>query len=423
MNAEVISIGDELTSGQRLDTNSQWLSERLGELGIRVLYHTTVADDLPANVDVFRAAAQRADVIISTGGLGPTADDLTREAIAAVLGVSLELDEASLEHIQGLFKRFSRDMPQRNRVQAMFPVGTQPIFNPLGTAPGIEAVFPRERRVPCRLFALPGVPAEMQQMWQETVVPRLAPSLGHKRMIRHLRIKCFGIGESHLEEKLPDLIRRGRWPQVGITVSGATITLRITADGATPEECHAAMQPTVQTIQECLGELIFGTEEDELQDGVVRLLAEQGKTLATVEWGTEGLIAHWLSEAVRRGPAATQLPVIRGSLVAADAAALAATLGADLAELEQLEAETGPLAQRVAEAFRERTGADYVLAVGRLPSFDPQAHEPKRAHYALASQRETIVRSAPFAGHPSILTQRAAKQALNMVRLALLHAE
>src|SRR5215510_10244176 len=121
MHAEIISIGDELTSGQRLDTNSQWLSIRLGELGVPVMYHTTVADNLEANVEVFRHAAQRANLVIATGGLGPTADDLTRDAIAAVAAVPLEFNAAAMAHIEDLFARRKRTMPERNRVQAMFP--------------------------------------------------------------------------------------------------------------------------------------------------------------------------------------------------------------------------------------------------------------------------------------------------------------
>src|ERR1700722_2252690 len=121
MIAEIISIGDELTSGQRLDTNSKWLSEKLGDLGVRTVYHTTVADDLQANVDVFRIAIDRADFVVATGGLGPTADDLTRDALAAAVGVELVLDQASLDHIRALFARHQRDMPERNRLQALFP--------------------------------------------------------------------------------------------------------------------------------------------------------------------------------------------------------------------------------------------------------------------------------------------------------------
>ncbi|MCA9204209.1 MAG: competence/damage-inducible protein A, partial [Planctomycetales bacterium] len=138
MNAEVIAIGDELTSGQRLDTNSQWLSERLGELGIRVLYHTTVGDELEANVRVFRQAFDRADLIVCTGGLGPTADDLTREAIAAALGRALVQNDDALKHIQAIFARRSRAMPERNLVQALFPENSRMVPNPHGTAPGID---------------------------------------------------------------------------------------------------------------------------------------------------------------------------------------------------------------------------------------------------------------------------------------------
>ncbi|HXT58752.1 MAG TPA: competence/damage-inducible protein A, partial [Pirellulales bacterium] len=174
MIAEVISIGDELTSGQRLDTNSQWLSQRLGEIGVPVLYHTTVADDLEANVRVFRQAVERADVVIATGGLGPTADDLTREALAQLIGAELVLDDASLAHIRALFSRRKREMPERNLVQAMFPAGARVVFNPHGTAPGIDLEVPPPLGRPSRIFALPGVPAEMIEMWDETVAGRLS---------------------------------------------------------------------------------------------------------------------------------------------------------------------------------------------------------------------------------------------------------
>ena len=194
MIAEVISIGDELTSGQRLDTNSRWISERLGELGIAVMYHTTVGDDLSANVDVFRSAIKRADVVVATGGLGPTADDLTREAIALATESELVLDERQLEHIRNLFTRRGREMPERNRLQAMFPVGSKPINNPNGTAPGIDLAVKKEGLLCCRLFALPGVPAEMFEMWQQSIAEAIQMLAPEPRVIRHRRIKCFGIG-------------------------------------------------------------------------------------------------------------------------------------------------------------------------------------------------------------------------------------
>src|SRR5262245_46399453 len=307
MRAEIISIGDELTTGQRLDTNSQWLAERLLEIGVPVAFHTTVGDRLADNILVFRQASERADIIVATGGLGPTADDLTRQALADLAGVPLVQDDASLAHIKALFARRKREMPPANIIQAQFPQGSKPIFNPNGSAPGIDITTPSSvgnalRSVPsggvpyARIFALPGVPAEMKEMWAATVAPAIQDLLGVKRVIAHYRIKCFGVGESDLEAMLPDLIARDRYPLVGITVHQATITLRITAEGETAAAAKEAMQPTIATIRDCLGDLIFGEEDEELQDIVIRLLRQQGETLVVSEWATCGLISQWLSE-------------------------------------------------------------------------------------------------------------------------------
>lgn len=414
MQAEVISIGDELTSGQRLDTNSQWLSERLNELGVRVLYHTTVADDLEANIRVFRAAAERAEIVVSTGGLGPTADDLTRDALAAVAGVELKLHEDVLDYISGLFARFGREMPERNRVQALFPAGSRVIANPHGTAPGIDIEIHRADRAPSRIFALPGVPAEMFEMWRDTVEGAIASLTGGQRVIRHRRIKCFGAGESHVEQMLPDLIRRGREPSVGITVSGAVITLRITATGERPEDCYAAMEPTVATIRECLGDLVYGEEDDELHDAVARLLIEKQLSIATVEWSTGGLVANWLSqvESVR--------DLFLGAVEVTSASALERLLDVPVDLVERHTPVSAEVTQAAAFALREKTGSDLALAVSDLPVFDRSAKESPRVFFALASAQGTVVRSTPYAGHPSILKERTARSALNMARLALM---
>src|SRR5262245_20947053 len=319
--AEIISIGDELTSGQRLDTNSQWLSEHLGELGVKVLYHTTVGDDLDANVRVFRQAIERADLIIATGGLGPTADDLTREAIAAAVGVELDFLPSVMAQIESLFARRKRPMPEQNRVQAMFPRGGRVIPNPDGTAPGIDLDVLREGRRPARIVALPGVPSEMRDMWEQAVGPAIARMSGAPKIIRHRVIECFGVGESDLEAMLPDLIRRGRDPQVGITVHNATISLRITASGDSAEACYRAMEPTVETIHQCLGTLVFGEGTDELEHAVLRLLIAQFKTVATAEWASGGTIAHWLSSVPESGGQ------FRGGVVVRDQASLTSLLG------------------------------------------------------------------------------------------------
>ncbi|HEX3869635.1 MAG TPA: CinA family nicotinamide mononucleotide deamidase-related protein [Pirellulales bacterium] len=394
MKAEIISIGDEMTSGQRLDTNSQWLSQRLGDLGVTVVAHVTVADDLPANAEVFRQAVERADIVIATGGLGPTADDLTREALAMVSGRPLVLDEAQLDHIRALFARRNRAMPERNVVQAMFPEGSRPIFNPNGTAPGVAIQVTRNGGGMCHMFALPGVPAEMFEMWERSVRPALLELGAGTEVLAHRRIKCFGVGESDLESRLPDLIRRGRVPQVGITVSEATITLRITASGPSVEACQALMQPTVDTIHACLGTLIFGEEDDELQDVILRLLAERNQTLATRESGTQGLLAHWLSAASILGG-----PYLGGRVT--------------------MRPLSGTTIEAAAESCRERFAADYGLAIGLPDGGATPDESPDELSIALATFEGVLKKTAPLAAHPAIVRPLAVKQALNLLRLHL----
>jgi nicotinamide-nucleotide amidase len=408
MRAEIISIGDELTSGQRVDTNSAWLSQRLGELGVPVAFHTTVADSLADNVQVFRQACERADLVIATGGLGPTADDLTRQAVAEMAGVDLVEDAGALEHIRALFARRKREMPPNNLVQALFPRGSRVVPNPHGSAPGIDFDLPRPGQEPARLFCLPGVPAEMQEMWQGTVLPAVVAMLGKPRVIHHYRVKCFGVGESDLEAMLPDIIRRGRVPCVGITVSKATITLRITAEGESISVARESMQPTIDVIHQCLGKLVFGYEDDEMQHAVLRALRERQQTLAVVEFGTAGLVQHWLGECADASEA------FRGGLVLRDAAGIEilSGLAAEMANMMGL----GSAAAMgiVAQAARERFAADFALAIGPLPAVG------QNLQIAIAGPPGVVAREIPFTGHPDILKPRAAKQALNLVRLAVL---
>lgn len=413
MRAEVIAIGDELTSGQRLDTNSQWLSQRLGELGIDVAFHTTVGDDLEDNVAVFRAAIARADIVVMTGGLGPTADDLTRDALAAANGTELVRDEPTLTHIRRLFESRGRTMPERNVVQADFPQGAVPIPNPHGTAPGIEMHVASDDG-DCTLFALPGVPAEMHEMWQATVVPALVKLQPESRVTRHRLIRCFGVGESQLEAMLPDLVRRGRKPRVGITASDATITLRITASGSSEDDCFRSMESTAATIYGKLDSLIFGEGDDTLQDVVLRLLSKQEQTLSVAEWATEGRVSEWLREA------ASDAKLLAGTttLQTIDDMRSLATANSVAAGFAEHSSHAATL---LAESAQRQFGSDFAVGIAAFPAEteNPNAH----VHVSLATPNGVRKLRFPCASHPAIKISRTAKQALNALRLTLLKRE
>jgi nicotinamide-nucleotide amidase len=413
MKTEILSIGSELTSGQSLDTNSQWLSLRLAEMGIPDHFHTTVADDLDDNVDAFRTAARRAGLVIATGGLGPTQDDLTRDALAKLAGVELVLDPASLDHIQRLFARFKRPMPDRNRVQALFPVGAEPIVNNYGTAPGIYL-----RHGNCHIFAMPGVPSEMFKMFEEQVKPRLRSlGLGGAVVVQR-KINCFGWGESAVEEKLLDLTKRGHVPEVGITVSDAVISLRILARAANTQEAEAQIAPDERIIRERLGNLIFGVENEELQDAVLRLLAEKHQTLATAESVTGGLVAR----SVCRVPGASDW--FRGGIIAYVNEVKQELLGVPHSLIEEHGVVSAPVAEAMAVGCRARFHTD--LAVSTTGIAGPTGGTVDKpvglVFVGLAWDGGSKSFRFSWMGSRDEVQSRTAKMALNHVRLHLLNA-
>jgi nicotinamide-nucleotide amidase len=428
MKAEIISIGTELTTGQNLDTNSQWLSRELAALGIPVHFHTTLADDLEENVAAFAIARDRADLVLITGGLGPTQDDLTREALAQLAGVELVFHEPSWQHIRELFARRARAVPERNRVQAMFPAGSEPIRNMMGTAPGIwmlagrasdgpiiESRPPPARPANSMFIAMPGVPTELYAMYQCEVKPRLQQWAGATGVMIERKINCFGAGESAVEEKLYDLTRRDHVPQVGITVNDATISLRILAHAADSEAAERLIQPVERTIRDRLGDLVFGVGEEELQHAVAHLLQERKQTLAVAESITGGLIAHRL----------TQIPGIsahfRGGLVAYDDGIKAGVLGVPERLLREHGAVSAQVAEAMASACRERFGVDLALSSSGLAGPDSDASGKPVGLVYVGLAWHGGVRSVQFNwfGTRLEIQSRAAKLALNLVRLHL----
>ncbi len=456
LQAEVLSIGDELTSGQRLDTNSQWLSARLAELGIRTIRHTTVGDDLAGGIEALQLAAGRADVVVVSGGLGPTLDDLTRQALAEAFDCPLELDAQSLEHIRHMFASRHRGMPERNQVQAMFPRGARVIPNPHGSAPGIDMPVDSPARR-SRIFALPGVPAELKEMWTRSVVPRIEAMLGASLAPWHYHaVKLFGIGESDVEVRLPDLIDRSRAPTVGITVSHATITLRIAARAQTDRLFSDLIAPTLNEIQQALGELIFGAGDDELEHAILRQLIQQRLTLATIEIGAASWISQWMLAA---GQSATepsaetngdkQIDSSVGKSAGSSAGGFVGGLAfptvdraarwflgpsnrdhsdssnIDLRDTDLRDIDTcdsgSEMWTQLARLAKQRFAADVVLVVNGYPS--PRAVEIAAGQFdfdfVLAIGEELLVERRSMGGHPDVLGPRAAKTGLDILRKKL----
>ena len=387
--AEVMAIGDEMTGGARVDTNSAWIATRLQELGLEVRFHTMVGDDLNDLIAAFRIAASRASVVVCSGGLGPTRDDLTREGLAAAAGVELSFDADSMRHIESLFARRGRAMPQRNRTQAMIPAGASVIFNPHGTAPGIDVTIKPSAGLGCRFFALPGVPAEMKPMFDQSVATALVGN--NASVIRSRVLKFFGIGESDMEQRLGDVIARGRQPRIGITASGATLSLRVTATEADEVTCEAKLNEAEEHLLSLVGEFYFGRgDQYELHHAVADRWREAGRTFAVVEFGVACPILTWMaglptSHTYRGGEHRPALGV-DGDASSVDWSSIQNRFGVDqVVGVMNYTAPTAP----------DHSTLPSMTVVGHL--FDNEG---------LSTETFNVV------GHPSILHARAAKSVL-----------
>ncbi|MGH9677058.1 MAG: competence/damage-inducible protein A, partial [Candidatus Acidiferrum sp.] len=400
-----------LTSGRNLDTNCQWLSRELAEIGIPVGWHTTVADDLPANVEVFRVAAGRAALVIATGGLGPTQDDLTREALANVAAVELVFHQGSYDWIASIFERFKRPMPERNRVQAMFPAGSEVLANDRGTAPGIWM-----KLADSHIAAMPGVPNEMYAMYEKQVKTRILKLGLSSGVLIERKINVFGAGESAVEKKLFDLTKRGHVPEVGITVSEASISLRILANAPAEADARKLIAPVEQTIRERLGDLIFGADDEELQDALLVLLASKRKTLAAAEGVTGGLVSEQLTSV------AGASSWFRGGIVAYDNQTKTEFLRVPQALLDEHGAVSEAAAKAMAIGCRTRWRTDLAVSTVGVAGPGGLANDKPAGlvFVGLAWDGGDSVATLTWSGTRSEIRQRTAKLALNHVRLHLL---
>ena len=287
MKAEVLTIGDELLRGEIIDSNKSFLSDRLLGLDIETRFHASVRDDPPDMIDAFERAAARSDVVLVSGGLGPTRDDLTAEVLAQAFGRKLVLDAEALADIRAFFASVGREMTENNATQAYFPDGAEVLPNPIGTAPGFLV---DEKST--LFFCMPGVPREMTRMMDEQVLPRIAARLGAETgVIRATLLRTFGMGESTLDAELADLARSGD-VSLGFRTSFPDNYLRPVARAATAEEAEARLADVCSAIRERLGALVYAEGDVTLEQVAGDLLRERGRTIAVAESCTGGLIAH-----------------------------------------------------------------------------------------------------------------------------------
>jgi len=413
MKAEILTIGDEVMRGEIVDTNKSFLADRLLGLDIETHFQTSVRDDPPAMIDAFKRAASRSQIALVSGGLGPTRDDLTTDALAEAFGLELILDEASLERIRSLFHAHGREMTENNVSQARFPEGAEILPNPLGTAPGFSIA-----QGMTRFFCLPGVPNEMTRMMDEQVMPRIEAARGEGPAVRARLLRTFGMGESTLDDELKDIAASGD-VSLGFRTSFPDNYLRPLARAATAEQAEATLDRICDTIKQRLGPLIYGEGEQTLEAVVGQMLAERGMTIAVAESCTGGLIATRITN----NPGSSAY--FAGGVVSYSNAAKSDLLGVPAAALEEHGAVSDPVVRAMAEGVRERFGVDIGIATTGISGPDGgTASKPVGLiHIALAREGAVYADSFVFRMERTRHRLLTSQIALDWIRRTLLGVE
>lgn len=292
LSGEIVTTGSELLLGQIVDTNAAWMAQRLNEIGIHLYYKSTVGDNEQRLSELLGTCIQRSEVVIVTGGLGPTADDITRQALARAVGVPLRPHEPTLEALRKRFSNWGTQMTANNSQQALLPEGAELVPNPVGTAPGI-----RVQSGECTLFALPGVPREMKRMMSDHVIPFLRELTGGQGVIQTRTLRTIGIGESMLDHELGDLLQSEN-PTVGLAAHTGQADVRITARGLDEIEADALLDGMEARVRQSVGQYVYSDRKDEdIGSHVADLLQGSGLKLLLMEQNTEGRIAERLRAA------------------------------------------------------------------------------------------------------------------------------
>jgi nicotinamide-nucleotide amidase len=411
MKAEIITIGDEILIGQIIDTNSSWLGQELSKIGVSVVHRTSVSDNRQAIIDGLNDAKKRADIIIITGGLGPTKDDITKYTLAEYFGSELVLDEKVLEWVTNIFTKRKLPMIDTNRNQAMLPKNCEVLFNKNGTAPGMW--FDEDGKV---FISMPGVPFEMKGIFEEHCIPRLQKRFDLP-VILHRTILTCNIGESFLAQKieqlendLPPHIKLAYLPNIG------QVRLRFSGQHNHYATLKEEMDVIVGNLYEVVGQYIFGEENDTLEKTVGLLLKGKGKTLATAESCTGGYIAHMITSVPGSSAYFT------GSIVSYANEIKIDELGVSAEILKTVGAVSEECVKQMAEGIRKKFKTDYAISTSGIagPDGGTETKPVGTVWVAVSSESQTITKLFNMGDHRDRTIQRTAIQGLDMLRKMLL---
>ena len=409
MKAEIVSIGTEILLGEIIDTNSAYIASRLPALGIDLYYKHTVGDNLARLVEVLSRARDRADLVICSGGLGPTEDDLTREAIAATFGEEPRVDAELEAWLRGVFsRRGNANMPERNLKQAWLIPSARAIPNPRGTAPGwwVE----RDGKI---VISMPGPPAEMNRMWEEEVAPELLRR--HPGTVLLTRtLKTAGIGEGQLDEMISPLLKSAN-PSIGVYARADGVHVRLGAKAATQDEARALIEPVEAELRAILHPYVWGADADTFESIVGRMLAERGLTLAVMESCSGGL----LSDVITNVPGSSRY--FRGGIVSY-ATEVKEMMGVDAATIAEHGVVSPQTAAAMASAVRERLTADVGIGITGVAGPEPQDGVPVGQVYIGLDGGGRMPDQAlgfQFSQSREAIKRRAVTQAIMLLRRAL----
>lgn len=410
MTAEIIAVGTELLLGDILNTDAQFLAQQLSKLGINVFYQTVVGDNEKRLTDTIKTALSRSDIVITSGGLGPTHDDITKETLASAMEVGLKLHEPSLKKIEDYFKRMGRIMSQTNVKQAIMPEGCIVLENNNGTAPG--GIIEKDGKV--ALF-LPGPPNEIVPMFNESVFPYLCQKSDSMLFSKTLRI--IGIGESSVEEKLSELMKNSINPTVAPYAKQSEVTLRITAKAKDENEAKKLIDPVEKKIRCELGDAVYGTDNDTIYSVVCDMLRQKNMRVSFAESCTGGLLAQSITSVSGASNVFSQ------SFVTYSNDAKHRLLGVSEETLEKYGAVSEDVAMQMAKGALDVSGADVAISVTGVagPDSDENGNPVGLVYIGLAGGEDVIVKEFNFTGNRDKIRMRACVSAYTMLREYLLN--